>query len=243
MQFFLASVSKDPSINRPLLDQLANVFELQLYTHVAPFWQGGGARVLAVSSLDSMPDTGDVCPVIVFDDPDQPGALGYHTYDPKDREYAKVFWQPIKENGGTLIQGADSLSVTGSHEIVESYVDPYVNDFSFVDAHTAEWKEACDRTEGDSYEHVGVALSNFLGPRAFRDGDGPYDWMRLLQSPWEVRPGGYVQRMDIRTGKISTTWGPKMPAWKRELKELKTKMKLSRAARRLEKNEALRKEA
>jgi hypothetical protein len=48
--------------------------------------------------------------------------------------------------------------------------------------------------------------------------------MRLLNDAWEVRPGGYVDRLHLPSGQITTTWGPQVPPWRRELK--------SRSARR-----------
>lgn len=236
MQFYIASASSDTSVSwTPYLQQLADALEFQLYSHVAPFWQGGGAKVSFVTDYKNIPDDGDVCPIVCFDDPDQPGALGWHTYDPVGREYGSVFWRPIKENGGDLSSNADSLSTVFSHEVIEAFCDPYTNDLSFVNQTTLEWKEACDRTQGDWYPVANLAMSNFLGPRAFRDGPGPFDWLRLLNSAWEVRPAGYVSRLNLTTGKVDTTFGAQMKEWKKKLVEHKLQNKLGRIARRAEK--------
>lgn len=74
----------------------------------------------------------------------------------------------------------------------------------------------CDRTQGDHYDVLGVTMSNFLGPRAFREGIGPYDYMQVLKSPWELRPGGYVIRRRP-DGTTYNLWGDDVPAWRREL--------------------------
>jgi hypothetical protein len=95
--------------------------------------------------------------------------------------------------------------------------DPYVNwwaDTNMVGEQ--ECLELCDRVQADSYEIEGVSVSNFLGPRAFRKGDGPYDLMRLLTDPWEIRSGGYCIRR--KGADVYPVWSSGFPAWLRELK-------------------------
>lgn len=229
MQIYLTSVSVRPEITRVLLEQIADALEHQLTVHVASLWQTAPCRVVVASSPESIPNEAGICPLVVYDNPDQAGVLGWHTYDAATgRMPGTAFLDPILENGGTLLKGASSLSATLSHEACEAFCNPYVNDYAFVDESTLEPKEVSDRVEGDVYEIGGVTVSNFLGPRAFRDGPGPYDRMGLLKSPWEVRPGGYCERFNIKTGKMETHWGSLIPTWKRELKSRKRELGLSR---------------
>lgn len=86
----------------------------------------------------------------------------------------------------------------------------------------------CDRTQGDVYDREGVDVSNFLGPRAFRDGDGPYDHLGLLVEPWEVRPAGYAIRRT--NGIVRNVWGYAYPD---ALKAIKERTVRNRAARGL----------
>jgi hypothetical protein len=65
--------------------------------------------------------------VVLLDDADQAGDLGYHDLDPQGRPYARVFLDPILENGGTWLRGANSVSVTVSHEVCELVGDPSAN--------------------------------------------------------------------------------------------------------------------
>lgn len=233
MEIYLASTSARPEITRAWLDMVAEALEYQLNAHVAPFWQLAPVKVAAVSSPESIPDVNGACPIIVYDKPDMAGALGWHTYDEKTgRMPGTAFADPILQNGGTFLQGPNSLSCTLSHEAIEAYVDPYVNDYSYVNEKLIEPKEACDRVQGDTYEVGGVSVSNFLGPRAFRDGPGPYDWMRLMSNPWEVRPGGYCMRINPATGKTRTIWGERVPMWYKEMKLAAKAAKLSRLGRR-----------
>ncbi len=212
----LASVSKDPSV-KPVLRRIAEALEVQLYQHYAPFWQSSGMNVRVVEPNDAILRTQECSPLIVYDQADEPGAMGYHSLAGEAQSFGKAFWNVIKGAGGTLLEGANSLSCTLSHEVLEMVGNPYVNFWSDVDDETQEAVELGDRVQADSYEIDGVSVSNFLGPRAFRDGPGPYDWMRLLESPFEIRPGGYVIRRKGQTA--YNVYGANFPE---HLKALKT---------------------
>lgn len=211
----LASVSTDPVV-KLVLPRIAEALEKQLYQHYAPFWQSAGMSVRVVEANDPLLGQQDACPLIVYDAADQPGALGYHSLQAQAQVYGKCFWQVICSSGGTLIDGPNSLSVTLSHEVLEMVGNPYVNFWADVDEATQEGIELCDRVEGDSYIIDGVAVSDFLGPRAFRDGPGPYDWMGVLQKPFDLRPGGYVIRRKGNT--VYNVWGQNYPENKKMLK-------------------------
>jgi hypothetical protein len=232
MDLYLVSASKHPDITRPLLDRIAEALEFQLYQHVAPFAQSAGVRVFALSSIEALPDNDSASPLVIYDDPDQAGALGWHTYN-EGKIHGTAFVNPILDNEGTLISGPNSLSAVLSHEAIEASMDPYVNLYAMMDdGVTIEPVEGCDRVQGDSYEIGGVAVSNFLGPRAFRTGPGPYDWLGKLDNPWDIAPGGYCQRFNIKTGKFSTHWGREVPAWKRDLVLKKRELSISRLSKR-----------
>lgn len=233
MEIYFASVSKNPDVTRSLLDRIAEAIEFQLNAHVANFWQSGPVKVAAVTSPESIPNVDGCCPIIIYDKADDTGALGWHSYDEKTGKMpGTAFLNPILKNGGSLLEGANSLSCTLSHEAIEAFVDPYVNDYSFMDEWTIEPKEACDRVQGDTYTIGGVSVSNFLGPRAFRDGPGPYDWLRLMTKPWEIRPLGYCLRRDVRTGQDTTLWGESVPAWYKDMKRAAKNVGLTRLGRR-----------
>jgi len=161
-------------------------------------------------------DDGKAFPIVILDDADQAGALGYHTVDPLGRAWGRAFMGPIMVNGGTLKDGAASLSVTLSHEALEVAADPYACFWSDATESRQVALEVCDPVEGDAYEIDGVSVSNFVTPRWFRGGPGPYDWMQKLEGPFAMTPGGYmIQRSSGDTGYI---WGEQFPGWKRAMK-------------------------
>jgi len=234
MDLYLVSASKDPGVTRPLLDRIAEALEFQLFQHVAPFTQSAGVRVFALSTIESLPKTDGASPLVIYDDPDQAGALGWHTYNAQLGQInGCAFVRPVLDNGGTLFEGANSLSAVLSHEAIEASMDPYVNLFAMLpDMQTLEPVEGCDRVQGDSYDVGGIAVSNFLGTRAFRDGPGPYDWLGKLSQPWDISPGGYCQRFNMQTGKAQTLWDAEMPSWKRDLVLKKQELSISRLSHR-----------
>lgn len=211
----LTSFSKDERITREYLREVADALEFQLGAHYAGMWDALGCRVRVYSDPGSLSDNGEECPLVVFDDADQADALGWHSVDPYGRAFARAFWSPIQGAGGTLKEGALSLSVTLSHEALEMVGNPYVNFWADVDGATQEAVELCDRVQGDSYRIGNVSVSNFLGPRAFREGRGPYDYLDVTKHPFEIRDTGYAIR---RAGDaVYPVFGNSVADWKRDL--------------------------
>jgi hypothetical protein len=156
--------------------------------------------------------------IAVLDNADQAGALGYHATQPDGRPFARIFVEPILANGGQYLHGSLSLSVTISHEILETIGDPFCNWWCDGLDGKQYALELCDPVEGDSYEIDGVAVSNFVGPRWFSDGNGPYDWMGNVHGPCAMSPGGY---MIVRYpgGEPSQVFGEAFPEWQKPLKQ------------------------
>jgi len=236
MELILVNHSKHLELTRPELTLWASALEDQSFQHYAPFWQSQGVKTSLIDEGKTEADlTFDQVPLVIFDEPDQAGALGYHSITPSGKVYGRVFVKPILDNGGTLKTGGNSITCTLSHEALETVGDPYANFWADMDGETEDSLELCDRVEADSYDMNGIAVSNFLGPRAFRDGPGPYDWMRLLKSPFEIRPGGYaIRRTGGPNGKYDNQWGAAYPEHKKALKAHDT----ARTAKRTPKHPA-----
>lgn len=200
-----------PNLTRPLLDAICAALSRQAYEHYAPFWEASGCDVFAVDNLAAVPRGASV--MAILDDADQAGVLGYHDVTPNGRPYSRVFLGPVVANGGTLFEGANALSVTMSHEALETIGDPYATWWGDGPTGEEHALELCDPVEGDAYDVDGVSVSNFVGPRWFSQGAGPYDWLRKLTEPFSMTAGGY---MITRTaGKdISQTFGAEYPGWK-----------------------------
>lgn len=216
MKIALVNLSPDPILSPSLLARIAGAIEHQTSVHYEAVWQSQGAVVLVYPTLDAVPSDGETAALAIYDTPDQAGYLGWHDVMKNGVAFGRAFWGPVKDSGGTLLEGADSLSAVISHEALEMLGNPYVNWGAFMPDGDIDAMELADRTQGDHYDIGGVTVSNFLGPRAFRDGIGPYDYLQLLKSPWEVRPGGYAIRMKP-SGEVYNVWGEAVPEWKKAL--------------------------
>lgn len=131
--------------------------------------------------------------LVILDDTDQVGALGYHDRNRDGRPVAFAFARTAAEAGL-------AWTVTVSHELVETLVDPWALlgvDLGH-DQSGAQWWlawEACDPCEADAdgYAIGGIAVSDFVTPAWFVDGaPGPYDWCEHITEPLTLRPGGYA---------------------------------------------------
>ncbi len=220
----LISHSTDPAITMPVLEQIANALGRQLCEDYAGVWQSQGVPVKAFATEGDAPP--DAVLAVVFDSSPQPGILGYHDVSPGGVPYEKVFWAPIRDNGGTLTSGDNSLSVTLSHECLELIEDAPANAWNDMpDGVTEMAHEIGDPVEGDSYPIDGVSVSNFVGPRYFRQGVGPFDFLgiqgdpRGLTAAFQVRPSGYsIKRTGGPAGTTTSVFGETYPEHKKAAK-------------------------
>jgi hypothetical protein len=209
----------DPRITRRGLEQIVAALARQAGEHYAPFWQSAPVGIYVADSIANVTDK-DSSVLLLLRDPDEAGAVGYHTTTEEGRPVLRAFTRPILDNGGTIATGPNSLSVTMSHEFLETIGDPYASWWADTPDGEEEALELCDRVEGDAYEIDSVAVSNFLGPRAFAlEGAGPYDWMRRLDTAWGMTAGGYcIRRRGGPTGAVRDVFGAQFPEWKRAMK-------------------------
>ena len=221
----LINQTSDPSITTAILTMIARAITRQLCEDYAGVWQSQGVPLVVCEKESEAPP--DSVLMVIFDTADDPSFLGYHTVSPEGRPWSRIFWNVIRDSGGTLVTGDNSLSVTISHEALELLESPYANAWNDMGdlVGTEDAHELCDRVEGDSYKIDSVAVSNFLGPRAFRKGAGPYDFLgmqgdsRGLLSPFEIRPNGYaIRRVGGPRGDTFSVFGSKYPNAKKEMK-------------------------
>lgn len=147
--------------------------------------------------------------LLIVDTPDQAGALGYHSTDPRGKPYGRIFVNPVLDNGGTVLgdSGDPSLSVSAvaSHEFLEWWLDPFCQLWADQGRRSVAY-EACDPVENDAYIVRGVAVSNFVLPAWFNPDDsaGPWDYLGRLPGPFSMSKGGYLIQM--ADGKVSQVY-------------------------------------
>lgn len=160
----------------------------QIREHVAPAYGMTPVRVQYLSGASHAPAGAWV--IAVLDDADQAGDLGWHTEDASGRIYGRVFARPCLDYGVPV-------STTLSHEIVETFCDPDVDQWRDTGRGYSVAYEACDPVEGDSYEIDGVAVSDFVTPQWFMRpvrGVGRTHWLDTALEPFDLAPGGYYVR-------------------------------------------------
>lgn len=187
----------------------------QLRLHASPAWNRAVPGVAFIADeTHLMPG---VCPVYLFDNSDEAGALGYHDQTPAGLPYGRVFAGTVLDNNGTVLTGDNSVSVTLSHELLELFGDPECNLWATASDGYDYAVELGDPVEADSYimSGTGVSVSNFATPAYFDEApeeDARFDYLGRLIAPFSMTAGGYLIRK--KSGKVSQVYGASYPEWK-----------------------------
>jgi hypothetical protein len=146
--------------------------------------------------------------LIMLDNTDQAGDLGYHDITSDGLPLGKVFV-------GTDLQYGSSWSVTASHELLEMLGDPAINLTALVQSEFTVNEnvvgrlyayEVCDASEADQYGYQidGILVSDFVYPSWFEPfrapGSTQFDQQKLIGSPLQLLPGGYIGIYDMTSG-------------------------------------------
>ncbi|GAA2228412.1 hypothetical protein GCM10010430_05120 [Kitasatospora cystarginea] len=192
--------------------------QTQVSRDFAPVW--GTDAQLSFAAPAALSD--DSWWLVVLDDSDQAGALGYHDVTSNFLPLGKVF-------AGTDKKYGQQWTVTASHELLEMLGDPDI-DLVVFDQPTGTTgrlyaMEVCDAPEAEEYAYkIGDTLvSDFVHPSWFQphaangngnaDGAG-FDHGGFIKKPLELLPGGYIGVFDVSSG---TGWtqqtGSESPAY------------------------------
>src|SRR5262249_59361043 len=132
--------------------------------------------------------------IVIMDYSDLGTALGYHDLTPQGLPLGKVFVQNAKLNG-------QQWTVLLSHEILEMLSDPFINLTALAPSTSGIYLfayENCDACQSDETGYLieDQLVSDFCLPAWFDatqfGGPGPFDFRRLMNSPFELLPGGYA---------------------------------------------------
>ena len=146
--------------------------------------------------------------LIVLDNSDQAGALGYHDVTVEGLPLGKVF-------AGTDLQFGLQWTVTASHELLEMLGDPAINLNALVMTPFDVTQnvvgrlfayEVCDPCEADDdgYKIDETLVSDFVFPAWFEpfraQGSTQFDQQKRINAPFELLPGGYMSVFDMTSG-------------------------------------------
>ena len=201
-------INKSSRISDADLTLMVEACKVQLKEHAAPLLE----RVPWEIKIGG----DDGFPMNIFDDSDQAGALGYHSQNPDGKVWGRVFVNPVLNNGGTVLSGGRSVSVVLSHEILETFYNPYINLWANRGDATFVAVELCDPVESSHYQieisGSQVSVSNFVLESWFDKeliNAGRYDYLSTVATPLTLAKGGYNIIFNSETGEIKPTFGSK----------------------------------
>src|SRR5713101_2742941 len=140
--------------------------------------------------------------LVVLDNSDVAGALGYHDLTDQGFPLGKVF-------AGTDMNYGLQWTITASHELLEMLADPDINLAAYVEHDkrmTLYAYEVCDACEADKlgYNIDGTMVSDFVYPAWFesfrKKGSTRFDYGNQVQKPFQLLPGGYISIYEVPAG-------------------------------------------
>jgi hypothetical protein len=214
---FLAVVNESNLVKIADVRSAVTACASQIKLHLAPIWDMVPGSIVYYADKKLIPRDADL--LVILNDPDQAGALGYHRETPDGKPYGRVFVRPVLDHGGTALTGSMSVSSSLSHEVCEWFVDRFLN--LWADGPKGEYPlEVCDPVEDDSYTINGVSVSNFVTKRYF-DHLAPartqFDYLNKLSKPFTTTPGGYLQVR--KSSVVRQVFGNRYATWKKKLKD------------------------
>lgn len=145
--------------------------------------------------------------LVIVDDPDQAGALGYHELTSDGYPLGKIFAR-------LDIQSDVSWTVTVSHELLEMLGDPYCTWCAKGSDGKIYSMECGDPVEADSlgYRIDGVLVSDFITPAWFSPANFTrVDFKGHIGKPFEIAEGGYAQTFGADGWQQITARGTAVP--------------------------------
>ncbi len=179
-------------------EKVVGILQTQVTRDFAPVW-GINADLRFVQS-GKKPNAGEWW-LVILDDADQAGALGYHDVTSEGLPLGKVFAR-------TSMNYKEQWNVTASHELLEMLGDPEINLAVLEESSTGGRLyayEVCDACESDKfgYKINGVAVSDFVFPswfESFRKAGTQFDFTKSIKKPFQLLSGGYIGVYDIKSG-------------------------------------------
>lgn len=196
----VALINESTAVTDAQVQTAMAALQIQVSRDFAPAW-GIDAQLNFIADKTQNPLAPGQWQLIILDNSDQAGALGYHDLTDEGLPMGKVF-------AGTDIQYGSQWTVTASHELLEMLADPDINLTAFIESgpHSGILYayEVADAVEDDSlgYQINGTLVSDFVLPSWFEtfQTNGPFDYQKQVQSPLQLLSGGYIGIYDIKKG-------------------------------------------
>jgi hypothetical protein len=194
----IAIINASTVLNDNQVQSAVPALQTQVHRDFGPIW--GIDADLTFISKDSKPPAG-LWWLVVLDNSDQAGALGYHDVTDEGLPIGKVFAKTDMDFGA-------NWTITLSHELLEMLGDPEINLTVFDQPNDTTGilyaYEVCDACEADQfgYQIDGVTVSDFVYPAWFESSQkqAQFDYSNKIQKPFDLLSGGYIGYFDVING-------------------------------------------
>lgn len=195
----IAVMNKSSVVTDEVVQGVVPALQKQVTRDFAPVW-GSGASLSFVPQ-GSKPAK-NAWWLVVLDNSDQAGALGYHDMTANGLPISKVFAKTIQQYG-------EEWTVAASHELLEMLADPNINLTVFEQSKSGGRlyaHEVCDACQSQNfgYKVDNVLLSDFIYPTWFesfrKQGSTQFDHENKIQKPFQLLKGGYIGVYDVLSG-------------------------------------------
>lgn len=195
----VAVINESSVVTNEVVQGAVPALQTQVTRDFAPAW-GIDANVRFVPK-GSKPPSGSWW-LVILDNSDQAGALGYHDLTSEGMPMSKVFAKTDQHYG-------EEWSVTASHELLEMLADPNINLTVFEESKNGGRLyayEVCDACESDKfgYDINSVKVSDFVFPAWFesfrKPGGTQFDFGNHANKPFQLLSGGYIGIYDVTSG-------------------------------------------
>ena len=196
--------------------RIASACNKQLREHAYPAWELAPNKVAYVKR-GGKPVAGQ-WNILILDDLDYPDAAGWHSDSSEAGVHGEVGINVWLNHGGSMLDGAYSVSNTTSHEVLEIYGNPNVNAWRDSGRGWQMAQELCDPVQAQTYKIDGVSVSNFVYPEFFDPTpyDRTFDYMGNVREPFSCTEGGYFVYQE--SGEEHQYFSSSVPDWQKELR-------------------------
>lgn len=196
----VAVINKSSVVSDEVVQGFVPVLQTQVTRDFAPAW--GIDADIRFTQQGSNPPSGAWW-LVILDNSDQAGALGYHDLTSEGLPLGKVFAKTDQTYG-------EIITVTASHELLEMLADPNINLTVFEESKQHGGRlyayEVCDACQADKhgYQINNVPVSDFVFPAWFesfrKQGSTQFDFGNHIQKPFQLLSGGYIGIYDVLSG-------------------------------------------
>ena len=197
----VAIVNGSSAVHDSDVQDLVAALQIQVNRDFAPIW--GRDAQLALTPLNAAIPAG-TWQLLIANNSDQAGDLGYHELTVNGDPLGKVFAQDDINNG-------NSWTATASHELLEMLADPWINECVQNNKPDGSIRfyamEVCDACEDDQFGYKvaipsgkSILVSDFVRPSWFQPREpAPYDFQNKIKAAFQILQNGYIGYLDAQS--------------------------------------------